>query len=132
MIRTSAPATTAPLGSCTVPVIAPVAPPCANIWPNNARTANATKKSLLAALGIPSPKFCRMTWWLRQIHGIPARKPALVSKEMAARLLKKQPACNNRIDNPALVKHLLQPFVEAAIHENCLSGNVRGALGSQP
>src|SRR5438094_1765129 len=51
---------------------------------------------------------------------------------MSARLLKKQPACNNRVDNPALVKHLLQPFVEAAIHENCLSGNVRGALGSQP
>ena len=30
VMRTSAFATTAPLGSCTVPVIAPVAPPCEN------------------------------------------------------------------------------------------------------
>src|SRR5215469_14833735 len=51
-MRTSAFATTAPLGSCTVPVIAPVAPPWANTREVKARTAKLRTTSLNKELGM--------------------------------------------------------------------------------
>src|SRR5271166_1994651 len=55
-MRTSALATTAPLGSVTVPVMAPVAPPCANDSDVNARTAIEITINLAERLGIVSPR----------------------------------------------------------------------------
>src|SRR5579864_3748265 len=58
-MRTSAFATTAPLGSCTVPVIAPVAPPCAKAPAVSAKATTLITMNLIEErdmLYLPSPR----------------------------------------------------------------------------
>src|SRR5579871_1480874 len=58
VMRTSAFATTAPLGSCTVPVIAPVAPPCAKAAAVSAKATTLITMNLIEEpdiLSLPSP-----------------------------------------------------------------------------
>src|SRR5437773_1469680 len=54
MMRTSAPATTAPLGSSTVPLMAPVAPPCANACATQTIPTKLIQDNLPNDLGIHS------------------------------------------------------------------------------
>src|ERR1051326_2164612 len=51
-MRTSAFATTAPLGSCTVPVIAPVAPPCPKAAKVTASAITLSTVNLIALLAM--------------------------------------------------------------------------------
>src|SRR5438309_10392802 len=62
-MRTSALATTAPLESCTVPVMAPVAPPWAKVMPTSEIAHSAQQRNLLTDLDIhPSPEKPRVTF----------------------------------------------------------------------
>src|SRR5438270_3288101 len=65
-MRTSALATTAPLESCTVPVMAPVAPPWAKVMPTSEIASSAQQRNLLTDLDIhPSPEKRRVCFRYR-------------------------------------------------------------------
>ena len=65
MMRTSAPGTTAPLESRTVPVMAPVAPPCAYVRPESERTQRKETTMRLNLFKVHPPPCSRTPGKLR-------------------------------------------------------------------
>src|SRR5215475_1685622 len=97
-MRTSPFATTAPVWSCTVPVIAPVAPPCANTWLTTANTINGNHGRLRENL---------------RIHSSPLR----ADSETAVQALEK---------NEGTTKHLHAPRVRVECPAVCIARRPHG------